>query len=108
VRPACHSSDLEFNVAFFTQDKEIQKRKASLTLIRSHQSNVESSGCTAEVEAEHALAELESHTKNYNTVARKLQLLPYTAKYANTTCFEAEIKPCAQTAEVMVHQNLHY
>ena len=61
----------------------------------------------AEVEAEHALADLESHTKSYNAVARKLQLIPCTAKYANTTCFEAEINPRAQTVEVMVHRNLH-
>lgn len=84
------------------QDKEIQKRRDSLMLIKSKQSDVESRACMTEVEAEHALADLESKVKLYNSAARKLQLIPHTAKYANATRFEAEINPRAQTEEAMV------
>ena len=71
-------------------------------LIKAQQLDVESRACATEVEAEQALADLESKVKLYNSVARKLQLIPQTAKYANATCFEAAIYPRAQTEEMMV------
>lgn len=55
-----------------------------------------------EVQAEQALAELESKVKLYNSTAQKLQLIPHTAKYANATCFEAAINPRAETEEALV------
>lgn len=84
------------------QDKKIQKRRESLKLIKSQQSDVESRARTTELEAEQALAELESKVKFYNSFARKLQFIPHTAKYANCLCFEAVINPRAQVEEVLV------
>ena len=75
-------------------------------LIKAQQSDVESRACATEVEAEQALADLESKIKLYNSVARKLQLIPQTAKYANATCFEAAINPRAQTEETMVRNTM--
>lgn len=73
-----------------------------MALIKSQQSDVESRACTTEVEAEQALADLESKVELYNSVARKLYLIPQTAKNANSTCFEAAINSRAVSEDELV------
>jgi hypothetical protein len=90
-----------------TQDKEIQKQRDAMTLLKSRRSDVESRACASEVEAEHALAQLETNVKRYNDVARQLQLIPHTAKYAtNASTFEAAINPRAHTEQTMVRTRM--
>lgn len=59
-----------------------------------------------EVQAEQALAELESKVKLYNSTAQKLQLIPQTANYVNATSFEAAINPHARAEEALVRTSI--
>ena len=84
------------------QEKDIVKQKEALTLLTTLQSNVETRSGAAESEAEKVLADLEGRVHMYNSLARKLQIVPHTAKYAEESNFEAVVNSRAQTAEAMV------
>jgi kinetochore protein NDC80 len=86
-----------------TIDRDIEKQKESLSLLEQLHTDVDSRAHTARVEANDSLRDMEKCVQHYNAVARTLQIVPHTAKYANETNLEAEINPRAATLNVMVN-----
>ena len=86
-----------------TIDRDIEKQKESLSLLEQLHMDVDSRAHTARVEANDSLRDMEKCVQHYNAVARTLQIVPHTAKYANETNLEAEINPRAATLNAMVN-----
>ena len=86
-----------------TIDRDIEKQKESLSLLKQLHTDVDSRAHIARVEANDSLRDMEKSVQHYNAVARTLQIVPHTAKYANETNLEAEINPRAATLNVMVN-----
>ena len=94
----------EHNICIL-QEKDTEKQKEALTLLTTLRSNVEIRVVSAQSEAEKASTDLEGRVRMYNSLARKLQIVPHSAKYADKSNFEAVINSRAQTAEAMVTLN---
>ena len=86
-----------------TIDRDIEKQKESLSLLKQLHTDVDSRAHIARVEANDSLRDMEKSVQHYNAVARTLQIVPHTAKYANETNLEAEINPRAATLNAMVN-----
>ena len=86
-----------------TIDRDIKKQKESLSLLEKLHTDVDSRAHTAKVEAEDALRDMDKCMQHYNSVARTLQIVPHTAKYADETNLEGEINPRSETLNAMVN-----
>ena len=70
-------------------------------LLAKLRSNVDERFGAAERDAEKGLSELETRVRAYNDAARRLRIVPRSAKHAEDGVFEAEVNPRGKTAELV-------
>ena len=81
--------------------RDLEKQRDALELLAKLRSNVDERFGAAERDAEKGLSELETRVRAYNDAARRLRIVPRSAKHAEDGVFEAEVNPRGKTAELV-------